>query len=111
MATALVPPHHKQHTRRTVQQKANIFEQAADAATRYEGAMWGDPAAGDGLGDVLRLLQALTPRLLPRPGLRERRPGGQRRKQLRSGACAALGGSLALLYSRRYRAILALLKR
>ena len=35
LATALVPPHHKRHTRRTVQQKANIFEQAADAASKF----------------------------------------------------------------------------
>ena len=35
LATALVPPHHKQHPRRTVQQKANIFEQAADAASKF----------------------------------------------------------------------------
>ena len=35
LATALVPPHHKRHTRRTVQQRANIFEQAADAASKF----------------------------------------------------------------------------
>ena len=31
LATALVPPRHKRHTRITVKQRANIFEQAADA--------------------------------------------------------------------------------
>ena len=35
LATALVPPHPKRHTRRTVQQRANIFEQAADAASKF----------------------------------------------------------------------------
>ena len=36
LATALVPRQPtQQHTRRTVQQKANIFEQAADAASKF----------------------------------------------------------------------------
>jgi len=35
LATALVPPHHKRHTRITVKRKANIFEQAADAASKF----------------------------------------------------------------------------
>ena len=35
LATALVPPHPKRHTRITVKQRANIFEQAADAASKF----------------------------------------------------------------------------
>ena len=35
LATALVPPRHKRHTRITVKQRANIFEQAADAASKF----------------------------------------------------------------------------
>ena len=35
LATALVPPQHKHHTRFKVKQRANIFEQAADAASKF----------------------------------------------------------------------------
>ena len=73
LATARVPRQPtQQHTRRTVQQKANIFEQAADAASKFfEERARQDVATPERARSSCFRDAAGTPR---RPGRRAHRP-------------------------------------